>query len=97
MQAFPQDPKVPNCYSWIGTCRFEQKQYQQALQDFQSVVDQYPDSNKALPARLKIGLTRLTMGDTAQGVVALKSLIKDAPDSHEAGIAKDRLSKLDAP
>jgi hypothetical protein len=53
--------------------------------------------NKALAARLKLGLTLIAMNDQPGGMAALKALVQSAPNSDEALIARDRLAKLQAP
>lgn len=97
MDAFPADPRAGNSQYWIGECLYSQKRYSDARDAFQAVAAKYPMGNKALAARLKLGLTLVAMDDTAGGIAALKSLVQAAPNSDEALIARDRLAKLQAP
>ncbi len=97
MDAFPQDARAGNSQYWIGECYYSQKKYADAKEAFQAVRERYPTSNKVLAASLKLGLTHLSLDETAQGVTVLKELIKAAPNSDEALIARDRLARLQAP
>lgn len=97
LAASPQDPRSANARYWIGECLYSQKRYPEALAAFQEVLTNHPLSAKANGARLKLGLTHLAQGETAQGVEALKALIKQAPDSEEAKIAQERIKKLQSP
>lgn len=94
LEAFPQDPKAGNSQYWIGECQYSQRRYLEAKDAFETVLRDFPASNKLLAARLKLGLTHLALGETDQGTAVLKSLIQAAPNSDEALIAKDRLSRL---
>lgn len=97
LAAFPSDAKAGNAQYWIGECLYSQKSYPGAKEAFQKVIDGYPEGSKADAARLKLGLTHLALDETAQGVVALKDLLKKSPDSPEAQIARERLKKLQSP
>lgn len=97
LEAYPQDARAGNSQYWIGECHYSQKRYLEAKDAFETVIRDYPAGNKVLAARLKLGLTHLALGETGQGIAVLKALVQAAPDSDEALIARDRLSRLQAP
>lgn len=97
LEAFPADSRAGNSQYWIGECHYSQKQYLEAQEAFQGVIDRFPGSNKILAARLKLGLTLVALGDAQRGAAELKALIQAAPNSDEALIARDRLSRLQSP
>lgn len=97
LQAFPDDVRAGNSQYWIGECHYSQKRYLEAKDAFETVIRNYPAGNKVLAAKLKLGLTHLALGETAQGTAVLKALVQAAPNSDEALIARDRLSRLQAP
>lgn len=97
LDAFPADPRAGNSQYWIGECHYSQKRYLEAQEAFQDVIEHFPGSGKVLAARLKLGLTFMALGDPQRGAAELKALIQAAPNSDEALIAKDRLSRLQSP
>ena len=97
LDAFPSDPRAGNSQYWIGACHYSQKRYLEAQEAFQEVIDRFPGSNKLLAARLKLGLTLVALGDAQRGAAELKALVQAAPNSDEALIARDRLSRLQTP
>jgi len=97
LDAFPADPRAGNSQYWIGECHYSQKRYLEAQEAFQDVIEHFPGGGKVLAARLKLGLTFMALGDAQRGAAELRALIQAAPNSDEALIAKDRLSRSQSP
>ncbi len=53
---YPKHPLVANAQYWIGEAYYVQRDYRQALVEFQKVLESAPGSAKAGDALLKIGL-----------------------------------------
>jgi len=66
----------------------------QALREYDRILTEIPKSEKAPNAMLKKGTTLLQLERREEGVEVLKSLIAQYPNSEEAILAKNELSRL---
>jgi tol-pal system protein YbgF len=94
LQGSPQSELADNAAYWIGESLFSQKKYRDAIQQFDSVVNNYPKSDKVPGALLKKGFAYISVGERAQGVVQLQYVLHEHPKSQEAGLARQRLKQL---
>jgi tol-pal system protein YbgF len=83
-----------NAQFYIADIEFRQGDYQQAVQDYDKVLEQYPGGNKVAAAQLKKGFALLELGQRDAGSKELNSLIARYPRSIEASQARERLRKL---
>ena len=70
------------------------KQYEQAILAYQQVIKHYPKGNKVPNAMLRQALAFEAIKDTTSAKLLLKKIIKNYPDSNEAGIAKTKLESM---
>ena len=85
-----------NAQFYIAEIEYRQGNYQQAVTEYDKVLEQYPGGNKAPAAQLKKGFALLESGQKDAGVKELQSLIARYPRAPEAAQAKDRLRKAGA-
>jgi tol-pal system protein YbgF len=85
-----------NAQFYLADMQFRQGNYEQAVKDYDRVIEQYPGGNKAAAAQLKKGFALIELGQRDAGTKELRSLIGRYPRSIEASQAKDRLKKLGA-
>ena len=71
-----------------------QKKYRDAILQFDSVVTDYPTSDKVPSALLKKGYAYIALGEKAQGIVQLQYVVHEHPKSPEAAKARDELKRL---
>ena len=71
------------------------KNYQQALLEFDKVLQLYPDSSKIPDARLKMGYTQYELEQWPEARATLSRLRAQLPDSKVAGLAQQRLERMD--
>ncbi len=90
----PKSDLADNAIYWIGECLFSQKKYAEAIQQFDSVVTKYPDSEKVPGALLKKGYAYQALGEKAQAIVQLQYVVHEHPKSPEAALAKQKLKQL---
>jgi tol-pal system protein YbgF len=83
-----------NALYWIGECYDAQDLSREALEVFSQVLAEYPTSDKAAAAQLKMGLLYLKLGDQGQGVVHLQYVVYEHPGTREADLARERLGSL---
>ncbi len=84
----PDHELVPNARYWIGETYYGEKNYEQAILEFQEVVKQYPKKEKAPAAMLKQALSFKALKDMKSTQYLLKRLITMYPKSEEAQKAK---------
>jgi len=91
---YPNTDLAGNCYFYLGEIQFRQGNYQQAIQNYDLVLQNFPSGNKAASAQLKKGLALIESGKQADGVAELRHVIQRYPKSNEALQARERLRKL---
>ena len=90
---YPNTDLAGNSYYYLGELQFKQANYQQAVQSYDQVLQNFPSGNKAASAQLKKGFALLELGKQDEGVSELRHLIQRYPRSPEALQAKERLRK----
>jgi len=91
---YPNTDLAGNCYYYLGEIQFKQGNYQQAVQSYDQVLQNFPSGNKAASAQLKKGFALIELGKQDDGVTELRHLVQRYPHSPEALQARDRLRKL---
>jgi tol-pal system protein YbgF len=81
---------VPNAQYWLGESYYGQKNYAQAIEEFDVVIRDYPDSPKVPSALFKQGDAYLQMGDTSRATKVLCELVAKHPKTREARLARER-------
>lgn len=94
LQQYPDSNLAPNAYYWLGESYYATSNYPVALEAFQRLITQYPQSDKAPDALLKLGYTQLELKQNDAGKATLKSVATKYPGSKAAGLAQERLRRL---
>jgi TolA-binding protein len=91
---FGSSDLAPNAQYYIGEIYYAQKQYDQALQSFDAVLERFPNNAKTNDARFMKGQTLVQMGQRNAGADEFRALITEAPKSDVAGRARSELRRL---
>src|SRR5271155_4729474 len=83
-----------NAQFYLGEIAYAQKQYQDAVAEYEKVLTGYPKSFKLAPARLKKGMALIALGQKTAGVRELREVIRRYPKTDEDRIAEGELKKL---
>lgn len=94
LKAYPTHDLAGNAQFYLAEIEYKQGNLEQAVADYDKVMEQYPDGNKTPAAQLKKGFALLDLGRTNDGTKELQSLIVRYPRSLEATQARDRLRRL---
>lgn len=94
MEQHPQHELVPNAKYWVGETFYGEKNYEQAILEFQEVIKLYPKKEKAPSAMLKQALAFKALKDVKSSKYVLGKLVKDYPKSDEAKKARVLLKEL---
>jgi tol-pal system protein YbgF len=94
LHSYGETDRASNAQFYIGDSYYLEKNYKNAVAEYDKCIERYPQGNKAAAAQLKKGFALLELGEKSAGLRELRSLIEQHSDSHEADLARQRLKKL---
>lgn len=94
LKKYPQDQLAVNAMYWIGESYYGEKKYENAILQFQDVIQKYGDHPKVASALYKQGLSFHALGDTKNAKVILKKVVDTFPMAEEAKRAKEKLATI---
>jgi tol-pal system protein YbgF len=83
-----------NAQFYLGEIAYSQKQYEQAIAEFDKVLNNYPKSFKLAPARLRKGMALIELGQKNPGIRELREVVKRYPGTDEERRARAKLKEL---
>jgi tol-pal system protein YbgF len=83
-----------NAQFYLGEIAYSQKQYDQAVVEYDKVITNYPKSFKLASAHLKKGLALTDLGQKQAGIRELREVVKGFPDSDEERRARAKLKEM---
>jgi tol-pal system protein YbgF len=83
-----------NAQFYLGEIAYHQKQYQDAVAEYDKVLTVYPKSFKLAPARLRKGMALLDLGQKSAGVRELREVVRRYPGTEEERAARAKLKEL---
>ena len=89
---FPTHPLAASAQNNIGEAFYRQRDYRQAVAEFQKTVDTYPQAPQVSEALLKIGLSQRAMGDLSAARATWERVVKEFPKSDAARQARTLLA-----
>ncbi|GFO53030.1 lipoprotein [Geomonas sp. Red276] len=95
LESYPKHRLAANAHYWLGETYYSDKNYDQAVLEFQEVINNFPDNRDKVPAAmLKQGMAFKEMGDPKSAVYVYRKLIEEFPKSDEAKVAKEKLHSI---
>ena len=83
-----------NSYFYLAEIAYKQGNFQEAVKNYDQVLQNFPTGSKAASSELKRGLALIELGQKDDGIAQLRHVIQRFPRSNEALQARDRLRKL---
>jgi tol-pal system protein YbgF len=83
-----------NAQFYLGEIAYSQKQYQDAVSEYDKVLTVYPKSFKLAPAHLKKGLALIEIGQKTSGERELREVVRRYPGTEEERRARAKLKEL---
>ena len=83
-----------NAQFYLGEIAYSQKNYDQAVTEYDRVLKNFPKSFKLAPAHLKKGMAMIELGQKTSGVKELRDVVKRFPGTEEERRARARLKEL---
>jgi tol-pal system protein YbgF len=79
---------APNARYWLGECFYAQGHFSEAATEFRRCADEYPQTDKAADALLKLSFCYDRLGDGPRAMAALDQLLGRYPRSNAALMVK---------
>jgi tol-pal system protein YbgF len=83
-----------NAQFYLGEIAYSQKQYQDAVAEYDKVLTVYPKSFKLASARFKKGMALIELGEKNPGVRELREVVRRYPGTEEERRARAKLKEL---
>ncbi|RME41643.1 MAG: tol-pal system protein YbgF, partial [Deltaproteobacteria bacterium] len=93
LKRWPDHALAVNATYWIGEAWYGEKKYENAILQFQDVIEKFGDHPKVASALLKQGLAFRALGDAGNAKAIWGKLIERFPKSPEAAKAKELMKK----
>ena len=94
--AHPRTEYADNAQYWLGEAYYANRQFGQALIEYNALLQRYPDSQKFSHAKLKLAYCYHELGQPGQAKQQLEELIQAYPGTTVAHLARDRLRRIGA-
>jgi tol-pal system protein YbgF len=91
LKSFSGTEYSDNAQFWIGECYYFEGKYEEAILEYEKVVQNYPEGNKVPNALLKQALSFLKLEDKSSSKLLLQRVIKEYPNTNAAKIARAKL------
>jgi tol-pal system protein YbgF len=86
-----------NAQFYLGEIAYSQRNYDQAVSEYDRVLTNYPKSFKLAPARYRKGVALIEQGQKPAGIRELREVIKRFPGTDEERKARAKLKELGVP
>jgi tol-pal system protein YbgF len=94
LKYFGDTELASNAQFYLGEIAYAQKNYDQAVTQYEKVLTNYPKSFKLAPARLKKGMALIELSQKSAGVKELREVVKRYPGTEEERRARAKLKEL---
>jgi TolA-binding protein len=88
------DPMAGSAQFYLGEIAYRQHNYDEAVKDYNVVLEQFSGSPKAATAQLHKGLALIALSKRDAGTHELRSLIQRHPQTPEAAQARAKLNEM---
>ncbi len=94
LKDYPDSAFSDNAQYWLGEANYVKQNYELAINEYQALLNTYPDSQKVSHALLKIGYSYAELGNAADAKKTLKEVKLQYPGTTAARLADERLRKI---
>ena len=92
--ANPPERLQDNIAYWIGSNYVKLEMYDDAITQFEIVINSYPRGNKVHDARFMLGRVYSLKGETSRAVEILQSALKNNPTAEVRGKISNQLKNI---
>ena len=94
MKQFPYSPVIDDAISQYAYCFFREENWQQTIETFNFLLENYPETRRAAEAHYHIGMCYRNLGDNGSALRAYETVTSEFPDTVWAGYAGDGIGQL---
>lgn len=94
LDTYPQATLAPNAWYWLGESYYVTQNYEIALQSFEGLLSQFPDSNKVPDGMLKLGYCQSQLGLKDRARNTFNEVLRLYPMSDAARFAQSQLRAM---
>lgn len=94
LKDYPDSPFSDNAQYWLGEANYVMQKYELAINEYQALLNTFPDSKKVSHALLKIGYSYAELGNAADAEKTLTEVKTLYPGTTAARLADERLRKI---
>jgi tol-pal system protein YbgF len=91
---FAQSPFADNALYWIGECYFSQKEYEEAISQYNRLILNYPLGDKVPAAYLHKGISLMELDRNEEALSVFKLMVSKYPLEEETKIAQEKIKEL---
>ncbi len=91
---YPDSAFCDNAQYWLGETNYVLQKYELAINEYQALINTFPNSKKASHALLKIGYSYDELGNADDAHKTLEEVKTQYPGTTAARLADDRLRKI---
>ncbi|MEG3639446.1 tol-pal system protein YbgF [Magnetococcus sp. PR-3] len=95
LSQYEADPLADNAQYWLGEMHYVQRNFRNALVEFNNVLVKWPNSAKVPDSLLKIGFSFYELEDYENARRALEQLVQNYPDANAVPLAMQRIKRID--
>lgn len=96
LKYYPDTDLASNAQFYLGEIDYTQKQYKEAVGEYDKVLQNYPKSFKLAAARLKKGMALTELGQKAGAIREFREVVRRFPGTDESRRASAKLRELGA-
>ena len=94
LKYYPDTDLASNAQFYLGEIDYTQKQYKEAVGEYDKVLQNYPKSFKLAAARLKKGMALIELGQKAGAIREFREVVRRFPGTDESRRASAKLREL---
>jgi len=94
LSKYPDSSKASDATYWIAESYYRQREFEEAILEYQKFIDTYPKDERVPLSYLKQGLSLIEIGREEEAKLFFQTLIDKYPQSEEARTAKEKIREL---
>lgn len=94
IDAYPQAQLASNAWYWLGESYYVTQNYEIAQHSFETLLSQFPDSNKVPDGMLKLGYCQAQLGQKDRARTTFNEVLRLYPMSDAARFAQSQLRAI---
>ena len=94
LKNYPESDYSDNAQYWLGETNYVMQKYDSAINEYQALLNIFPNSKKVSHALLKIGYSYAELGNVSDAEKILIQVVQQYPGTTAARLAEERLRKI---